>query len=80
MLTRIVKWGNSLGLRIPKVFAEEIGVADGTSVDLSLEDGRLVVRVAAEGGWTLESLLAGVTDENRHGEVATGDAVGGEQW
>jgi len=29
MRTRIQRWGNSLGLRIPKSFAEEAGVEAG---------------------------------------------------
>jgi hypothetical protein len=29
---------------------------------------------------TLEELVAGITDENRHEEVRTGPAVGGEAW
>ena len=42
MRTKIVKWGNSLGLRIPKSFAEEVRVSEGSAVDLTMEDGRLV--------------------------------------
>lgn len=80
MRIKIVKWGNSLGLRIPKAFAQDIRVADGTEVDLTLEDGRLVVRVAPPPEPRLDDLLAGITDANLHREVAMGDAVGGESW
>lgn len=78
--TKIVKWGNSLGLRIPRAFAEEVRVAEGTPVDLTLEDGRLVIRAVPEGEWTLDGLLAGVTTGNLHAAVDTGDAVGRESW
>ncbi len=80
MRTKIVKWGNSLGLRIPKSFAEEVRVREGSAVDLSLEDGRLVIRVPAEDEYSLDELLAGVTAANLHGEVEAGDAVGDEHW
>ncbi|MBM4129677.1 AbrB/MazE/SpoVT family DNA-binding domain-containing protein [bacterium] len=80
MRTRIAKWGNSLGLRIPWVFAVEVGVADGTPVELTLEDGRLVIRTVAPAEWTLDGLLAGVTAENQHAAVETGDQVGRESW
>ena len=80
MRTKVVKWGNSLGLRIPKSFAEEVRVSEGTTVDLSLEDGQLVIRVAPHEGKSLEELLAEITDSNLHGEIDTGDAVGGEIW
>ncbi len=80
MRTKIVKWGNSLGLRIPKSFAEEVRVAEGSVVDLSMEDGNLVVKVTKPLELDLDDLLAGITDENIHGEIDTGDSVGGEIW
>ena len=80
MRTKIVKWGNSLGLRIPKSFAEEVRVGEGSVVDLSMEDGNLVVKPADVEEVDLEDLLARITDENIHEEIDTGDAVGGESW
>ena len=80
MRTKIVKWGNSLGLRIPKSFAEEVRVGEGSVVDLSMEDGNLVVKPADVVEVDLEDLLARITDDNIHGEIDTGDAVGGESW
>jgi antitoxin MazE len=77
---KIVKWGNSLGLRIPKSFAEEVQVSDGSTVDLGIENGSLVIRVVEGRPIVLDELLAGVTAENRHGEVDTGSAAGGEVW
>jgi len=80
MRTKVVKWGNSLGLRIPKSFAEEVKVSEGVEVDLSLEDGSLVIRVVPQTLKNLKDLLADVTDENLHGEVDTGEPEGGEVW
>jgi antitoxin MazE len=80
MRTKIVKWGNSLGLRIPKSFAEEVRVGEGSVVDLSMEDGNLVIKVTKTEEVDLKDLLDGITDENIHGEIDTGDAVGGEVW
>ena len=80
MRTKVVKWGNSLGLRIPKSFAKEVKVTEGTVVDLIMEDGQLVIRVATQPTIDLDDLLAGITDSNLHYEVDTGDAVGDENW
>jgi antitoxin MazE len=80
MRTKIVKWGNSLGLRIPKSFAEEVRVSEGSVVDLSMEDGNLVVKPTDVPELDLDDLLAGITDNNIHGEIDTGDAVDGEIW
>ena len=80
MRTKVVKWGNSLGLRIPKSFAEEVRVSEGSTVDLSMEDGRLVIRVVTQTEYSLEELLGGITVENLHSEVDSGESVGGEEW
>ena len=80
MRTRVRKWGNSLALRIPKAVAAETGITCDAVVDLSLEDGALVVRPVAAPSFTLEGLLAGVTPDNVHGEQSTGPAMGNEVW
>ena len=78
METRVRKWGNSLGLRIPKSFAAEAGLQADAAVELSLVDGMLVVQRIARQPLTLDRLLRGITDENLPGEWPTGPAVGKE--
>jgi antitoxin MazE len=80
MKTRVQKWGNSLALRIPKPFATEIGLERNSPVEISLVDGQLVIVPAVEPAWTLEQLLAQITEDNLHGEIETGPAVGQEVW
>lgn len=80
MQTRIQKWGNSLGLRIPKSFAEQAGVEAGSEVDLSLEDGEFIVRPARRPRYDLKRLLRQINDDNLHAEVQTGSPVGREAW
>jgi antitoxin MazE len=77
---RIQKWGNSLGLRIPKAFAAEVGVGPGSSVDLRVHEGDLVVRPLRPRSFRLADLLAGVTPDNLHAEIPTGPATGNEIW
>jgi antitoxin MazE len=80
MQTKIQKWGNSLGLRIPKSFAKQAGVEAGSDVDLSIEGSDLVVRSKRRSRFRLQSLLKGVTTKNLHKEVDTGAPVGREAW
>ena len=80
MQTTIRKWGNSLAVRIPKAFVKEARVAYGTQVDLSVDDGRIVIDPHVEPEYRLEDLLKGVTRRNLHAEVTTGEAVGREVW
>lgn len=76
MQTRVQKWGNSLGLRIPRGLAEQIGLGAGSEVSLSAKDGELVVKPAIPARLNLDDLLADVTADNLHSSVDTGDAIG----
>jgi antitoxin MazE len=80
MRARVQRWGNSLALRIPKAFATETDLESGSEVELTLDDGRLIVTPLAPASYDLEDLLAQVTPENLHGEVDTGSSVGDEAW
>ena len=83
MLTKVQKWGNSLALRIPTTFAHDAQLKNDSMVEVSLIDGRIVIKPVAERSerrWTLEHLLAGVTPHNLHIETDTGGAVGHEAW
>jgi antitoxin MazE len=80
MESHVRKWGNSLALRIPKALAVEAGIAEGSRVEIERDGDRLVVKAVKTEGDALADLLAGVTAENRHGEVETGRPVGREIW
>jgi len=80
MKTRVQKWGNSLALRIPKPFAMEIGLRRNSPVEVSLVEGRLVIVPIVEPALTLKHLLAQVNEDNLHGEIEIGPAVGREAW
>ena len=80
MEARVQKWGHSLALRIPSVFAKNARIQPGSRVDVSELDGKLVVTLLEADEPTLEMLLAGVTAENIHHEFPTGNAVGNEAW
>jgi len=53
---------------------------DGSSVELSLVDGKLIILPLVVDEPALEDLLALVTADNLHREVDTGSAQGGERW
>ena len=80
MKTKVQKWGNSLAVRIPRPFAEETGLENGSSIELSLEEGRLILSPLSKKSYALENLLQGITPENVHGELDTGRPVGREVW
>ncbi|HBT19942.1 MAG TPA: AbrB/MazE/SpoVT family DNA-binding domain-containing protein [Peptococcaceae bacterium] len=77
MQPRVQKWGNSLGIRIPKSFAKKVGLKEGTPVDFYIEDGAIVVRPVK---YDLETLLSQITPENLHEEIVIESPVGREIW
>ena len=80
MKTRVVNWGNSLAVRIPKTYASELGLVSEAEVDLSIDQGTLVLAPTAPYQVTLRSLLDKVTEANTHREVGTGTPEGNEAW
>jgi antitoxin MazE len=76
---KIQKWGNGIGLRVPKAIANGASLHAGSEVELTVVNGRLVVAPVDEDP-SLEEMLDRVTDENRHGLIDWGPAVGKEAW
>lgn len=60
----VSKWGNSLGVRIPKEVASQLGLRNGSPVDVVTEGNRIVISPKRP-RFTLEELLANVTPEIR---------------
>lgn len=80
MRIQIQKWGNSLALRLPKVFASEAKVRQGSAVELSFADGKLILTPISRSSYTLKSLLGRVTKRNLHREEDFGHPAGQETW
>jgi antitoxin MazE len=79
--TQIVKWGNSLAVRIPKPLAEQAGLKEGERVSLQAADGHISVRRSEEIP-TLRELVAQIHKQDRYPETATGRERGQEivEW
>jgi len=80
MLTKVQKWGNSLALRIPKAFAVDAQLENDSLVEINIVQGKIIITPITTPNWTLDELLAGITEDNLHAEFDTGYAVGNEVW
>lgn len=80
MHATIQKWGNSLALRIPKAFSEELGIEDATPVEMRVDKSTLVIKPKKTKKPVLKQLLAMINEKNRHAAIETGPAVGKEVW
>jgi antitoxin MazE len=77
MQVQIAKWGNSLGLRVPKEIATRVGLREGARVELEAKGDKIVVSVARP-IFTLEELLVGMTPEAMHEAFEWGPDAGRE--
>jgi len=59
---QVSRWGNSLGLRIPRHIAKQAGLREGTRVEIEAEGDRIVI-APARPRYVLSELLEGVTPE-----------------
>ncbi len=78
---QIVKWGNSLAVRIPRPVAEQAGVEEGDPVVLEAARGQIKL-VRSERVPTLKELVSQITPENRYEEISAGSERGREivEW
>ncbi|HEY5913032.1 MAG TPA: AbrB/MazE/SpoVT family DNA-binding domain-containing protein [Verrucomicrobiae bacterium] len=80
MKTAVQRWGNSLALRIPRAYAAETRICEGSEVEFTLKSGSLVIRPVTRKRHVLAKLLKRVTASNQHESVSTGASVGQEVW
>ena len=70
------KWGKSLGIRIPKDFADKMQVKEGKKMEIVLAEGEMKLKPVM----TLDWLMEGITPENKHELLLDDTLVGQEQW
>jgi antitoxin MazE len=84
----VTAWGNSLGVRIPKTFAEIIGIHDGAQIAMELKDGSLIISPANTDISFLEErikdldlaeMVSRINKNNRH-ELIDDEPCGREVW
>jgi antitoxin MazE len=78
MNATVQKWGNSLALRIPSSVAKDIELRQGSTVELAVENGRMIVKPSKKRRPALADLLKGVTKDNLHAEQDWGAPIGRE--
>jgi antitoxin MazE len=62
MQVQVSRWGNSLGLRIPKEIAQRVGLHEGVRVEVEAEGDRIII-CPARRRYVLAELLKGMTPQ-----------------
>ncbi len=76
MKTKVSKWGNSMGVRLPKYVIQQLKLTSNSEVEISIEGDTLVLRKRTE----LDKMLDQVTPESIHPVIFTDEPVGKEIW
>ena len=77
MELKIQKWGNSLAIRIPKSYAKDIHIEQGSVINISKEKDTIIIKPKHKKE-NLKELLAKINKKNIHEEIDTGDSMGNE--
>jgi len=78
MVTKLQKWGNSLGVRLARQVVEDARLAVGDTVDVAVQDGVIVVAPARRRRVNLRNLVRRIPADYRPEEVKWGKAIGKE--
>jgi antitoxin MazE len=76
----VKKWGNSAAVRIPASVLDAAHVQLDQPVDVREEGGRIIIEPLHPVRYDIATLVAGITDENRHDPVDMDKPVGQEAW
>ncbi len=74
------KWGNSAAVRIPAALMDAARLRFDQAVDVREEQGRIIIERIEPDAYDLATLVAGITNENRHDAIDMGVPVGREVW
>lgn len=82
MQTKIQKWGNSQGLRIPKTVLDEIQLSVGDKVHVYSHEGKIIIEPVKriKGKVSLKSLVKKIPENYKTEEVDWGRPLGKEEW
>ena len=80
MVTRVQKWGNSQGLRLPKQVLDLADIAVGEEVEIAVTNHQIIVKKTARPKYDLAELVARIPKGYKAKEVDWGRPVGKEEW
>lgn len=78
MQVQLARWGNSLGIRIPKDIAAQVGLRDGARVEIQAEGDRIVITTDRP-RYDLADLLKDVTPDAMRDAFDWGPDLGQER-
>jgi len=78
MIVKTAKWGNSIGVRIPRALAKKAGIGFNSFVEIDESDDGIIIKPVGKKEYSLKKLVRRITPQNRHSEVDFGRPMGKE--
>lgn len=80
MAYRIQKWGNSNGVRIPKVYLEALNIKAGDAIEIVREDNKIIITKAQKPKETLKLRIKKYEGSMEKDGFSWDEARGREIW
>ena len=81
MTVKIQKWGNSQGIRIPKVILDDLIWSDNDELDLTVSDGKIVIeRLERKTRPDIFEIFEGYEGKYEPVDLDWGEPSGREAW
>lgn len=77
-MSKVQKWGHSLAVRIPAALAGQLKIAAGTQVEITTQNGSLLVTPCKRPKYSLKEMLKTCKPSQLHPAVDWGPDVGRE--
>jgi antitoxin MazE len=80
MVSKVQKWGNSQGLRLPKHILENAAIAVGDSVEVVSQVGQIIIKKISKRKFDLAEMVSRMPSNYKVQEESLGKPIGKEAW
>ena len=80
VITTIQKWGNSQGIRIPKIILDTVNWRENEKIILEVDDGKIIIEKAKEKRKNIKELFENYEGEYEPIDIDWGEPEGEEIW
>ena len=80
MTTTIQKWGNSQGIRIPKILLDTVKWSDNEQIMIIVDNGKLIIEKSKDKRKNIKELFANYKGDYKPIEIDWGNLEGEEIW
>jgi len=80
MVSKVQRWGNSQGLRLPKHILESADISVGDNVEIISQEGQIIVKKVAKRKFNLAEMVSRMPRNYKVREESSGKPMGKEEW